>query len=98
MRTANLPAIATLIVRAAAFLKGCLYVLIFFCAAPVMVAAQDLEPRAYSRAPVGTQNVVVTYNYQSGDILTDAALPLQDVSVSLNSGAIGYTRVFGLLG
>ncbi len=94
----NLPAIATGIARAAAFLKGCLCVLFFFCAAPALVAAQDLEPRAYSRAPVGTQNVVVTYNYQSGDILTDAALPLQDVAVSLNSGAIGYTRIFGLFG
>ena len=58
---------------------------------------QDMEPRAYSRAPVGTQSVVLTYAYQSGDLLTDSALPLQDVSVHLNSATVGYARTFGLL-
>ncbi len=59
-------------------------------------AAQDMEPRAYSRAPVGTQTVVVTYGFQHGDILTDSALPLTDVSVKLNTGVLGYARTFGI--
>ena len=58
--------------------------------------AQDLEPRAFSRAPIGTQNIVVSYGYQGGDVLTDSALPLSDVSVTLNSGSVGYARTFGL--
>lgn len=57
---------------------------------------QDMEPRAYSRAPVGAQSVLLTYAYQSGDFLTDAALPLQDVSIHMNSASVGYARTFGL--
>src|SRR5215471_6761606 len=43
------------------------------------IRAQEMEPRAYSRAPVGTQFVLMTYGYQTGDVLTDASLPLKDV-------------------
>src|SRR5262245_22464554 len=61
-------------------------------------SAQEMEPRAYSPAPVGTQFVVLTYGYQSGDVLLDESLPLKDVSVKLNLGSVGYGRTFGLLG
>src|SRR5215475_3629061 len=62
------------------------------------ILAQEMEPRAYSRAPVGTQFVVFSYAYQSGDVLTDAALPLTDVSVKLSAGSMAYGRTFGLFG
>lgn len=60
--------------------------------------AQEMEARAYSRAPVGTNIVLFTYARQSGDVLFDAALPLTDVSVDINSCIVGYGRTFGLLG
>jgi hypothetical protein len=60
--------------------------------------AQEMEPRAYSRAPVGTQFVLVTYAYQNGDVLTDSSLPLRDVKVTLHSALIGYGRTFGISG
>jgi len=59
---------------------------------------QEMEPRAYSRAPVGTQFVLLTYAYQSGDVLTDSSLPLRDVKVKLSSAALAYGRTFGLAG
>ena len=62
------------------------------------LVAQEMEPRAYSRAPVGTQFVLATYAYQTGDVLTDASLPLQDVKVKLHSSAVGYGRTFALAG
>jgi len=62
------------------------------------IAAQEMEPRAYSRAPVGTQFVLLTYAYQTGDVLTDSSLPLRDVSAKLNSSAFGYGRTFALAG
>ncbi len=34
-----------------------------------VAAAQDLEPRAYSPAPLGTNFIVVTYSRTSGDVL-----------------------------
>lgn len=60
--------------------------------------AQEMEPGAYSRAPVGTNFVLIAYAYQEGDVLLDDALPLRDVSVKLHSGSIGYGRTFGLIG
>lgn len=61
-------------------------------------AAQEMEPRAYSPAPTGTQFVLVGYGYQSGDVLLDSSLPLKDVSINLNAASVGYGRTFNLMG
>ena len=61
-------------------------------------AAQEMEPRAYSPAPTGTQFVLLSYGHQSGDVLLDSSLPLKDVNISFNSGSVGYGRTFGLMG
>jgi len=61
-------------------------------------SAQEMEPRAYSRAPVGTQFVVLSYAYQSGDVTTDSALPLRDVNVKLNFASFAYGRTFNIAG
>lgn len=63
-----------------------------------LATAQEMEPRAYSPAPVGTQFVVAAYGHQSGDVLLDSSLPLRDVSVSLNVATLGYGRTFNLAG
>jgi hypothetical protein len=63
-----------------------------------LTPAQEMEPRAYSRAPVGSQFIVFSYAYQTGDILTDAALPLRDVNVDLSAGSFAYGRTFGIAG
>lgn len=62
------------------------------------IAAQDLEPRAYSPAPVGTNFVIVNYSHTSGDVLLDPSLPIQNANVEFNAAAIGYYHSFGLLG
>src|SRR6059058_3466218 len=64
----------------------------------VAVSAQEMEPRAYSRAPVGTNYVFYTYAFQTGDILTDSSTPLRDVSVTLHSVSAGYGHTFNLFG
>jgi hypothetical protein len=79
-------------------LRPALQLLALMATFPSVASAQEMEPRAYSRAPVGTQYVVVSYAYQSGDVLTDSALPLRDVSVRLNSALLAYGRTFGLAG
>jgi hypothetical protein len=72
---------------------------IFLSAALATTAvAQEMEPRAYSPAPVGTQFVVLSYGHQSGDVLLDSSLPLKDVSTNLNAASVGYGRTFDLLG
>ena len=61
-------------------------------------AAQDLEPRAYSVSPVGTNFVVLTYSHSAGGVVTDATLPLEDVSASINGAVVGYFRSMNVLG
>lgn len=65
---------------------------------PSIALGQEMEPRAYSPAPVGTQFVILSYGYQSGDVLLDASLPLKDVSMKFNAGSFGYGRTFSLGG
>lgn len=60
--------------------------------------AQDLEPRAYSPAPVGTNFVAVTYSRASGDFLPDPTLPIQNASVHFSFAAAAYYHSFGLFG
>jgi hypothetical protein len=73
-------------------------VMLFLTITATVASGQEMEPRAYSPAPVGTQFVVFTYGYQSGDVLLDASLPLKDVSVKLNAASFGYGRTFSLVG
>lgn len=62
------------------------------------VCAQELEPRAYSPAPTGTNLVLGTYSYQSGEVLFDPALPFSDVQAYIHGAVVGYARTFGLFG
>ena len=72
---------------------------LFLCALVAkVVTAQEMEPRAFSPSPQGTQFVMLTYGHQSGDVLLDASLPLKDVSVGLNAASLAYGRTFNLAG
>ncbi len=65
---------------------------------PNLALGQEMEPRAYSPAPVGTQFVLLGYGYQTGDVLLDSSLPLKDVSIKFNAATVGYGRTFSLGG
>ncbi len=62
------------------------------------VEAQELEPRAYSPAPVGVNFVLLGGARSTGEVLTDPSVPIQDVDAKLNAGVAGYGRTFGILG
>lgn len=59
---------------------------------------QELDPRAYSPAPVGTNFVGVTYGHSTGDVLPDPTLPIQNASLQFNNANFGYYHAFGLFG
>lgn len=61
-----------------------------------LAIGQDLEPRAYSPAPVGTNFVAVTYGRSKGDVLPDPTLPIQDASLQFNNANFLYYHAFGL--
>jgi hypothetical protein len=60
--------------------------------------AQDLEPRAYSPAPVGANFLIASYSYQSGEVLFDPSLPITDVHAFINGLVGGYGHTFPLFG
>lgn len=71
-------------------------------AVPVPAAAQDLEPRAFSNAPVGMNFVLAGYAFSTGNVLFDdalaAALRIEGASGKLHQGVVSYVRTIGLFG
>jgi hypothetical protein len=60
--------------------------------------AQDMEPRAYSAAPTGTNFLVAGYGRVNGHVSFDPALPITSVNAEINHYDFGYQRTFDLLG
>ncbi|MCW2239159.1 transporter [Azospirillum canadense] len=60
--------------------------------------AQEMEPRAFSVSPVGTNFLVAGYSRSTGGVSTDPSLPLTNVEAVITSGILGYQRSFGLAG
>src|SRR5215475_13481358 len=72
--------------------------LIFLLTQAITASAQELEPRAYSRSPVGTTFVAVAFGRSSGNVTVDPSLPLVDVQATLYSTGLGLGQTFPLFG
>lgn len=59
---------------------------------------QDLEPRAYSASPIGTNFVGVGFGRSGGDITFDPTIPLTNVKGTFYSPVLGVGRTFGIFG
>lgn len=59
---------------------------------------QELEPRAYRTLPTGLNFFALIGSYSRGNVLTDAASPLQDVELKTTAATFMYLRSFGLAG
>lgn len=59
---------------------------------------QDLEPRAITNLPVGTNFLLGSYAYTSGNILLDPSLPIDGLDARLNSFVFAYIRSIKLFG
>lgn len=60
--------------------------------------AQELEPRAYSAAPVGTNFLSGAYLRSEGHIIVDPTLPFKDVRANINTFIPGFSRSFETFG
>lgn len=60
--------------------------------------AQELEPRAYSAVPVGTNFLSGGYLHPEGHIIVDPTLPFKDVRANINTFIPGLSRSFETLG
>jgi len=63
-----------------------------------VATAQELEPRSYSQAPVGTNFVAINYGRATGSVVLDPTLPVTNASASFNAATLGYVHVFGFMG
>ena len=62
------------------------------------VEGQDLEPRAYSPSPTGTNFMIAGFGTSSGSVLFDPTLPITDVHANLYSPLVGVGRTMGIAG
>ena len=60
--------------------------------------AQDLEPRAFSPAPVSVNFAAVGYGYSFGNVLLDPSIPLEDGTGKVHSLLGAYVRTFSFFG
>jgi hypothetical protein len=63
-----------------------------------MVHAQDIEPRAYSNAPVGVNFLIAGYVYTRGGLSFDAAVPITNAHLTTSNAVLAYARVLDLWG
>jgi hypothetical protein len=60
--------------------------------------AQELEPRAFSPAPVGLNIVFLGYGFSTGGLLFDQSLPIDDATADVNSITGFYVRSINFFG
>lgn len=60
--------------------------------------SQDLAPRAYVISPLGSSAVTLGYTYNTGSVLIDPAVPIENFRVRFQTQTLSYYRAFNLFG
>lgn len=76
------------------FLAGVLWA----AALPARLSGQDVQPRVYTPAPVGSTVVSLAYSFSDGPVLFDKTIPIVDPTGRIHSLALSYSRSLGILG
>ena len=84
--------------KSARLICGALVVAMTTGLARTPAAAQSIEPRAYSAAPVGTNFVILAYSEAHGALPVDTALPLSDIDLEVRALIVAYARSLNLWG
>ncbi len=80
------------------YIAGLLLVACTLMAGLSTACAQDIEPRAYSNAPVGVNFLIAGYAYTQGGVAFDPSLPVKDPQLETYSVVLGYARVLDSVG
>ena len=67
-------------------------------ACPGAADGQDMEPKAYSAAPVGTNFIVMSYTWSGGSVVFDPTLPVSDVHADVAGLVVAAGRSFNFFG
>lgn len=60
--------------------------------------AQEMEPRAYSNAPIGMNFLLMGYGRSNGALLFDPSVPVQGANATVDVGVVGFAHSFELHG
>jgi len=71
--------------------------LAFLLVAP-FVHAGEIEPRAFSNAPVGINFLIAGYAYSEGGLSTVASSPLEDAQLEMDTEVLAYARTLDVWG
>jgi hypothetical protein len=82
------------VTRSHGLVAGVLWLLLL--SAPA--GAQDLDPRAYAKVPVGFTAVIEGFSFSTGGVLTDPTLPVENVHAKVWTPSLSIARSFGLAG
>jgi hypothetical protein len=74
-----------------------IFTALFYCFAATL-NAQEMQPRAYFPTPVGVTLIGIGYSHNSGGLLFDPSLPVQDSHVVANIGTLSLTQSLGVMG
>jgi len=81
------------------FRPGCTALVALLCCCWATTACgQDLSPRSFWPAPVGTKVLVLGYSHASGDVLMDRSIPIYGVDSKIDTAFLGYLQTFSLWG
>jgi hypothetical protein len=67
-------------------------------ALPATGESQELDPRAYSATPIGTNFAFLGYTHTTGDVVFDASSLISDVHASVDAATFSAGHAFDLLG
>lgn len=73
-------------------------ILLLSVAAPVMLSAQDLSPRAYVISPVHFNAVVLTWSFYDGGLNLNGTIPITGATATYSVPVFSYYHSFGLFG
>jgi hypothetical protein len=60
--------------------------------------AQEIEPRAYSNAPIGVNFLITGYGYAEGGVIMDPSLPLENAKIQVHAAFLAYARTLDVWG
>jgi hypothetical protein len=66
--------------------------LLLVLVAAYVVQAQEIEPRAYSNAPVGVNFLIASYAYADGGVAIDPSLPVTNTDIRSYTAVLAYAR------
>ena len=77
--------------------RTAIVIFLFSCLATAL-NAQEMQPRAYLPAPIGVNFFGIGYSHNSGGLLFDPSLPVEDAHVVANVGSLSFGQSLGVMG